>query len=229
VSLLLQMAPPRVIVVLASNFNLFAGVQMNLIMWCQSLYNYSKVISKEPDEIIWWATMLAGITYALGSVSNLAISLDVGSFASIMGFGIMAAGSVLFAVSADGNSNLIYSIKDMEVHMEKPETFPNTAAHLAFAALMIGTAVHVASVKHLPKVDLISPFYAAFWFFMGTWTIGVIVLWLPMLANSNSYLELVHLYGRTPGVKQGVHMTAPSMAWTWKWVFGVIGALEMVL
>ena len=39
----------------------------------------------------------------------------------------------------------------------------------------------------------------------------------------------MHLYGHTPGAATGVHLSAPSMRWTWKWVFGVIGSLEMLL
>jgi len=97
---------------------------------------------------------------------------------------------------------------------------------------MIATTMGMYSVRGLPKNKIVSPFFGVLCFFIGAWIIGVITLYIPMLAGGETSWYDINPPPCKPDIP-GIPFDAsnqcmldmPTFAWYQLKIFSVIGAL----
>jgi len=110
-------------------------------------------------------------------------------------------------------------------------SFADVCPYYGIACFMMATTMGMYGVRGLPKDKIVSPFFGVLCFFLGAWTIGVITLFIPMLAGGETRWEDVNAPPCIPDIglpydasKQCV-LDLPTFAWYQVKIFSVIGAL----
>jgi hypothetical protein len=187
------------------------------------------------EGVCWW---LAG---ALLCYRNICNENAAGAVSQC----IIATGGFFFTCSAFGNPANIISLRYIVPITywidEAPSSgsagttwvsFADVCPYYGIACFMVATSMGMYSVRGLPKNSIVSPFYGVLCFFLGAWTIGVITLFLPMLAGGETKWEDVNVppcIDGIPGIpfngsKQCV-LDMPTFAWYQLKIFSVMGAL----
>merc|ERR1719460_936107 len=143
-------------------------------------------------------------------------------------FAILMAGGIFFSFSGlvfpGCITNLTYLFRKTHFPFagtDGPYAF-NAVAHFGITCFMIGTAMGLSGVLKAPKNKFVSPFWGCTMYFLGAWTIGIFKFWGPVLCGGfNSH-------------QNGVAMatfdrSAPTLAWTWNWWLGVLGAVFLTV
>lgn len=111
-------------------------------------------------------------------------------------------------------------------------SFADVCPYYGITSFMIATTMGMYSVRGLPKNKIVSPFFGVLCFFIGAWTIGVITLFIPMLAGGETKWEDVNVppcLAGIPGVPYDASkecvLDMPTFGWYQVKIFSVIGAL----
>merc|ERR1719265_1470485 len=114
-------------------------------------------------------------------------------------------------------------------------SFADACPYYGITTFMIATTMGMYSVKGLPKDKIISPFYGVFCFTIGAWLIGVVTLFIPMLAGGEVRYEDLNappcLSGDTfPDYVEGrpCVLDMPTFAWYQLKIVSVLGALFLL-
>jgi hypothetical protein len=180
------------------------------------------------EGFLWW---LAGILLCYRNICN-------GNAAGAVSQCIIATGGFFFTCSAWGNPANIISLRYIvPIAYFDPSgavgtiwaSFSDACPYYGITCFMIATTMGMYSVIGLPKNKIVSPFFGVLGFFIGAWTIGVVTLWLPMLAGGETRWEDLNAppcLGAVPPYdpsKQCV-LDMPTFAWYQLKIFSVIGA-----
>jgi len=151
-----------------------------------------------------------------------------GSARGVMQFAILTVGGVFFGLSGlifpGCITNVTYVFRNEKcphVAASGPYVW-NAMAHFGITCFMVGTAIGFAGILKAPKNKFVSPFWGVTMFFLGAWTIGIFKFWWPVLAGGFDS----HQNGATMAT---FDLSAPTLAWTWNWWFGVLGAVFLTV
>jgi len=218
--------PPRAWVILADWGNFLAGVVLtaafalgyvvstgaptpNQLTWLQRLFTWEGFLYAEAE--FWMVGIMAMTPPEFG-----------GGATGCLQFAILMAGGIFFTLSGFVYPGCISHVKyvfssDVCPHPAAGTPYIwNAMAHYGITCFMIATTMGLRSVWPLPKNKVISPFWGVACFFIGAWTIGVVGLWGPCLADGLTTYETL---------KGGEDLLLPPYTWTWTHFFQVVGAL----
>eukprot|EP00931_Biecheleriopsis_adriatica_P049529 TRINITY_DN28658_c0_g1_i1.p1 TRINITY_DN28658_c0_g1~~TRINITY_DN28658_c0_g1_i1.p1 ORF type:complete len:267 (+),score=32.10 TRINITY_DN28658_c0_g1_i1:133-933(+) len=213
--------------------NLLAGLVLMAAFLLGALINSVHLDSVAPGGIpteraLAWLQFLfstEGVLYALAEFFMIGVMAQKqpehgGGSTSSMQFAILMAGGIFFALSGlvfpSCITNITYIFrkeKCASALAEGPYAW-NAMAHYGITCFMVGTAIGFRGALQAPKDKFVSLFWGCAMYFSGAWIIGIFKFWGPVLAG-----------GLDKNQNQaGLDMTAPAVAWTSTWWFGLLGA-----
>lgn len=180
------------------------------------------------EGFLWW---LGG---ALLCYRNICNANAAGSVSQC----IIATGGFFFTCSAFGSPANIISLRYIVpiTYWEGAGSsgttwvsFADVCPYYGIFCFMIATTMGMYSVRGLPKNKIVSPFFGVLCFFIGAWTIGVITLFIPMLAGGEKSWYDVNVppcFTDDPGydASKVCVLDMPTFAWYQLKIFSVIGA-----
>lgn len=151
---------------------------------------------------------------------------------------IIATGGFFFTCSAWGNPANIISLRYIvPITYFDPTgaigttwvSFSDACPYYGISCFMVATTMGMYSVRGLPKNKITSPFFGVLGFFIGAWIIGVVTLWVPMLAGGETRWEDVNAPPCLPAVQpydpsKPCVLDMPTYSWYQLKIFSVIGA-----
>jgi len=173
--------------------------------------------------VYFWTMFTEGVLWCLAGLLLCYRNICSGNAAGAVSQCIIAGGGFFFACSAFGNPGNIISLRylipigimDAEGNVGKTwVSFADACPFYGIALFMAATTMGMYSVRGLPKNKIVSPFFGVLCFFIGAWTIGVVTLYVPMLAGGETSYEDVN----------GLPFDMPTYAWSQVKIFAVIGA-----
>lgn len=186
-----------------------------------------------------WMMFSEGFLWWLGGTLLCYRNICNGNAAGAVSQCIIATGGFFFTCSAFGNPANIISLRYIVPIQYFDETgavpttwvsFSDACPYYGIATFMIATTMGMYSVRGLPKDKIVSPFFGVLCFFIGAWIIGVITLYIPMLAGGETRWEDVNAPPCLAAVppfdpsKECV-LDMPTYGWYQLKIFAVIGAL----
>lgn len=113
-------------------------------------------------------------------------------------------------------------------------SFADCCPFYGITTFMIATSMGMYSVRSLPKNKIVSPFYGVLCFFIGAWIIGVLTLFIPMLAGGEQNWESLNSAPCFPGVGDFVEgqkcmLDMPSFAWYQTKILSLIGGVFLLI
>jgi len=190
------------------------------------------------EGFLWW---LGGALLCYRNVCN-------GNAAGAVSQCLIATGGFFFTCSAFGSPANIISLRYLIPITYFPDgdgsgtagatgktwvSFSDACPFYGITTFMIATVMGMYSVGGLPKNKFVSPFWGVSCFFLGAWIIGVITLFIPMLAGGETKWEDLNGAPCIPGVetfddKKTCMLDMPSFAWYQLKIVSVIGALFLL-
>jgi hypothetical protein len=188
-----------------------------------------------------WMMFAEGFLWWLGGTLLCYRNICGGNAAGAVSQCIIATGGFFFTCSAFGNPANIISLRYIVpiTYWEGDGSagttwvsFSDACPYYGIACFMIATTMGMHSVRGLPKNKIVSPFFGVLCFFIGAWTIGVITLYIPMLAGGETSWYDINpppCKANIPGIPFDASNTCmldmPTFAWYQLKIFAVIGAL----
>lgn len=214
-------AAPRGLIVLGDWSNIIAGIALVISFGILCAALTFKIVALEGAAAsAYKATMIAeGVLWAVGAACLATVNVIVNNASSAVVQTIICFGGLFFMISGigDGVPGKILSVR-LIIPLGNPShgTFADACPFYGITCFMIATTMGLRSVWPLPKNKVISPFWGVACFFIGAWTIGVVGLWGPCLADGLTTYETL---------KGGEDLLLPPYTWTWTHFFQVVGAL----
>merc|ERR1719502_1883116 len=240
---LAKATPPRLWVLIADWGNILGGLFLTAAFLEGALINSVKLESLlvspggPPNQsALNWLQFLfcaEGACYAIAEffmtgIMALTPAEFGGSARGVMQFAILTVGGVFFGLSGlifpGCITNVTYVLRNQKcphVAASGPYVW-NAMAHFGITCFMVGTAIGFAGILKAPKNKFVSPFWGVTMFFLGAWTIGIFKFWGPVLCGGFDS----HQNGASMST---FDLHAPTLAWTWNWWFGVLGAVYLTI
>jgi len=179
-----------------------------------------------------WFMFLEGIFWMIGGVAGACthIQADVAILAASQT--LIAFGGFFFACSAWGNPANVISLRYLVpiAYLDESGTdpkiwtsFSDVAPFYGIFCFMIATTMGMVAVAEAPRGKLCSPFYGVLSYWIGAWIIGVITLYVPMLAGGLTRYEDLSMSCEDGAGK--CILDVPIIAWYPLKIWAVIGAL----
>jgi len=218
-------APPLALVIAADASNIIAGVFLVISFFTiMGAFTFSWFKMEGAVHEIMQVTMcLEGVFWAIAAGCLVKINLITNNAVGVLIQTIICFGGIFFAVSGwgDGTPGNVISIK----YILAPDShvlFADACPYYGITCFMIATSIGLSGVWSLPRNKLVSPFWAVACFWIGAWTIGVISLWGPTLADGlASYDDMAD-----PATGK---FDQNTFAQAWIHVFQVIGAIFLTI
>lgn len=159
-----------------------------------------------------------GVFWAIAAGCLTKVNMITNNAAGAVGQTIICFGGIFFALSGigDGVPARIISAKYL-IPYESHGHFADACPYYGISCFMVATTMGLSNVWSLPRGKIVSPFWGVACFFLGAWTIGVICLWGPLVADG--------LGADYESMPKGDEFNLPVYTWSWTHTFQVIGAV----